>query len=184
MVPPEIDLKEYSTVGLIDFSSDAEGNLGEFVTQKFLEEISSSQKEARIIELGVLDEILEAVQRDKIDPETVQAIGQKYQVNSIIVGNLKVSDVKPKVNISSIIKSMSVKAEVEAEITVRLLETTQGATVWTDSAQGKETVAEVSVFSGDRFFFDADDPEEAYGDLTRSLVKEVTSELRGSYKRL
>jgi len=183
MVPPEIELKEYSTVGLIDFSSDAEGNLGKFVTQKFLEEISSSQKDARIIELGGLDEILKSVQQDKMAPEVAKAIGQKYNVNAIIAGSLKVSDVKPKVNISSL-KSMSVKAEVEAEITVKLLETGQGATVWTDAARGKETVAHVSIFSGDKVFFDADDPEEAYGDLARSLAKKVTSELRVSYKRL
>jgi hypothetical protein len=183
MVPPEIDLTQYSTVGLINFTSDAEGNLGEFVTQKFLEEISSSQKEARIVELGGLDEILEVVQRDKIDREAVQAIGQKHNVNSIITGNLKVSDVKPKVGIASL-QSMSVKAEVEAEITVRLLETGQGATVWTASARGKETVAQVSIFSGDNLFFDAEDPEEAYGDLARSLVDEVTSELKISHKRL
>ena len=129
MVPPEIDLKEYGTIGLIDFDSDAEGKIGELVTQKFLAEISSSQKGARIIELGNLDEVIESVQRDKMDAETVKAIGQEHNVNAVIIGDLKVSDVKPKVNISSIIQSMSVKAEVEAEIVVKLLETEQGATV-------------------------------------------------------
>lgn len=182
MIPPEIDLKEYGNVGLIDFSSDAEGNLGEFVTQKFLEEISSSQKGARIIELGNLDKILESVQRDKMDVEAVQAIGQKYNVNAIITGNLKVSDVRPKVKLSAIIQSMSVKAEVEASITARLLETEQGATVWTNSAQDTKTVAHVSIFSGGGAFFDADDPEEAYGDLARSLVKKVAADFKVSYK--
>ena len=49
MFPPEVDLGEYGSVGLISFSSNFEGNLGEFVTQKFLESISTSQKGARII---------------------------------------------------------------------------------------------------------------------------------------
>ena len=182
MVPPEIDLNEYGNVGLIDFSSEAKGNLGEFVTQKFLEEVSSSQKGARIMELGSLDNVLEAVQRDRMDPEAIQAIGKKYNVNAIITGNLKVSEVKPKVKLSSIIQSMSVKAEVAASLTVRLLETEQGATVWTNSAQDTETVAQVSIFSGGGALFDADDPEKAYGDLARSLVKKITSDFKESYK--
>ena len=37
-VPPEIDLKEYSAVGIIQFSTEAKGKLGEFTTEKFLEE--------------------------------------------------------------------------------------------------------------------------------------------------
>ena len=184
MVPPEIDLKEYESVGLIDFSSDAEGTLGKFVTQKFLEEISLSQKGARIIELGSMGEVLKSVQRDKMDPEAVQAIGQKHNLNSIIIGDLEVSDVKPSISLSSIISHMSVKAEVEASVTVKLLETEHGATVWTDSAQDKRNVAHVSIFSGGAVHFDAKDPEEAYGDLARSLVREVTEDLRISYKRM
>jgi hypothetical protein len=117
-----------------------------------------------------------------MDPEAIQAIGKKYNVNAIITGNLKVSNIKPKVKLSSIIQSMSVKAEVDASLTVRLVETEQGATVWTNSAQDAETVAQVSIFSGGGAFFDADDPEEAYGDLARSLVKKITSDFKVSYK--
>ncbi len=183
MFPPEIDLKEYESVGLIEFSSEAEGNLGKFVTQKFLEEISASQKGARIIELGSMDEVLKSVKQDKIGPEAVRAIGQKHNLNSIIVGNLEVSDIKPKVSIFGLVSHMSIKAEVVAALTVKLLETEQGATVWTDSAQDEEEVAHVSVFSGGGFHFDADNPEEAYGDLAESLVDEVTEDLKVSYGR-
>lgn len=184
VVPPEIDLGEYGNVGLISFSSNVEGNLGEFITQKFLEEISASQKGARIIELGSIDAVLESVQRDKIDPEAIRQIGQKHDLNAVITGNLDVSDIKPKVSISSIISSMSVRAEVEASITAKLLETKQGATVWTSSARDKKTVAHVSMFSGGAVHFDAKDPEEAYGDLTESLIEEVTRDLRVSHRRM
>jgi hypothetical protein len=184
MFPPEVDLVEYGSVGLINFSSNFEGNLGEFVTQKFLESISASQKGARIIELGDADEVLESVQRDRIDPETVQAIGQKYNVDAIIVGNLEVSDVKPRVSLSAIIKHASVSAEVEALMTAKLLETIHGATIWTGLAQDKKDVAHVSVFSGGPVLFDAKDPEQAYGDLTESLIEEVTKDLRVSYRRM
>jgi len=182
MVPPEIDLKEYEIVGLINFSSNAKGDLGKFVSQKFLEEISLSQKGARIIELGSMDKVLESVQRDEIDAEAVREIGQKHNLKSIIIGNLEVSKIKP--NITSIVAHMSVKAEVEASITVKLLETELGATIWTNSAQDKKDVAHVSIFPGGVFDFDAKDPEEAYGNLARSLVRKVTEDLRISYKRM
>lgn len=184
MVPPEIELKEYETVGLIEFTSGAKGALGNIVTQKFLEEISASQKGLRIIELGSMDKVLESVQQDEINPDTIRAIGQKHNLNSIIIGNLDVSDVKPSISLSSIVAHMSVSAKVEASLTVKLLDTEDSATIWTASAQNKKDVAHVSIFPGGVFHFDADDPEEAYGELVKSLVEEVTIDLRISHKRM
>ena len=183
MVPPEIDLAEYESVGLIDFNTEAEGTLGPFITQKFLQEISLSQKGARIIELGNMEEVLRSVERDRLDTEAIRIIGEKHNLSVLIVGDLMVSDVRPKVNISSIISSMSVKAEVEASMIVKLLETERGATVWTGAAQQKKNVAHVSIFSPNTIMFDAKDPEQAYGELTESLIEEVTRDLRVSYRR-
>ena len=184
MVPPAIDLNEYGGIGLINFSSNAEGSLDEFVTQKFLAAISPSQKGARIIELGSESTVLESVKQDRMGPEALQAIGQKYNVTTIIMGNLEISDVKPKVRLSSVLTSMSVKADVEALITAKLLETEDGATLWTNTVQDKKTVASVSIFSGGVAHFDASDPEEAYGDLVEGLIKKVTEDLRVTYKRM
>ena len=182
MVPPEIDLKEYGSVGIVDFSSDAEGNLGEFMTQEFLAEISLFQKGVGIVELGSMDEVLKSVRQDRLNPEAIKAIGQKHNLNSIITGNLSVSDIKPNIDIAAIVSYISVEAEAEASLTVKLLETQNGATIWTDSAQGKENVADVSVLSANNIHFDARDPEEAYGDLAKHLVEEVTEDLRISWK--
>jgi len=184
MVPPAIDLQEYGSVGLIAFSSDAEGNLDEFVTQQFLEMISASQQGARIIELGSEDKVLASVQQDGMGPEAISAIGEKYNVNTIITGNLTISDVKPKVSLAPVLTSMSVKAEVEAFITAKLLDTESGATLWTNSARDTKTVAHVSIFSGGIAHFDASDPEEAYGDLVEGMVKKLTEDLRITYKRM
>ena len=76
MYPPEIDLGEYDGVGLIEFISEAEGKPGAFVTQKFLEEISLSQKGVRIIALGTVDEVLSSVNHDRMAPPAIQAIGR------------------------------------------------------------------------------------------------------------
>lgn len=184
LVPPEVELKEYGTVGLIDFNCDVDESLGKFMTQRFLEEISTSQKEARIVELGSEFAVLESINRDKMDPQAIQEIGQKYNLNAIITGNLDISDVKPKVSISSIITSMSVRAEVEASLSAKLQETRSSATVWTDSSREKAEVAHVSIFSDKQIHFDASDPKEAYGDLAEALINDVTRDLKVRYKRM
>ena len=67
---------------------------------------------------------------------------------------------------------------------MKLLGTERGATIWTGLAQDRKNVAHVSIFSSDTIHFDAKDPEEAYGELARSLVRKVTEDLRVSYKRM
>ena len=182
-VPPEIDLKVYSGVGIIQFSSNSKGKLSKYTTNKFMEEIQGSQRGAKIIELGELDDVLNEVGKSQLNVDAIKEIGKKYEVDCIISGDLAVSDVKPKVSLSSLLSSMSVSAQVDAQLTVKLLETDKGATDWLGSARDKRSVAHVSVFSAGDIFFDADDPEEAYGDLIRSLVRETTKDLRFRYVR-
>jgi len=182
MVPPRIDLGVYDAVGLINFTSNAEGNLAEYTTQKFLEIVSGSQPGARFIELGEEKDVLESVGKSKIDRVSAQAIGEMHKVSTIIVGNLDVSDVRPKLRLGPWFAPMGVEAEVEASLMGRMLDAKDGATVWTASGRETRTVAEVSVFPGGGFIFDAENPDEAYGDLVESLVREVSTDLRVTYK--
>ena len=184
MVPPEIDLTEYEVLGLIDFSSNMEGNHDEYATQKFIEAITENQKGIRIIELGSEDEILESLNQKKINSKAVKVIGEQYNVKTVIIGDLNISDVKPKIDILSLVKSMSFSAEVKASLSVRLLETNSGATIWTNSAQDEAEVAHISIISGNLFSFNATDPDEAYGDLIDKLVRDVTKDFRVTYKRM
>jgi hypothetical protein len=182
--PPEVDLTKYKNVGLINFNSDAKGKLGDYVTQKFLQEINLSQEGVRIVELGNEERVLKSIDREEIGPKAIQIIGDKYNVDAIIMGNLHVSDVKPKVKISSIVKTLSVKADVEASLSVKLIETKNSATVWTTIAEDNRTVAKVSIFSTHEASFDAENPEEAYGDLAKSLITQVTEDLKTRRRRL
>ena len=184
MVPPEIDLTEYEVLGLIDFSSNMEGNHDEYATQKFIEAITENQKGIRIIELGSEDEILESLNQKKVNSKAVKVIGEQYNVKTVIIGDLNISDVKPKIDILSLVKSMSFSAEVKASLSVRLLETSDGATIWTCSAQDEADVAHVSILSGNLFSFNATNPDEAYGDLIDELVKDVTKDFRVTYRRM
>jgi hypothetical protein len=182
LIPPRVDLKNYEVIGLIQFSSNAKGNLQPFVSQKFLQSVQAAQPGIRVLELGAESAVLDSVQRSQIDIEAVKAIGQKYNVKGLITGDFKVTDVKPKLQVLSIIKSMGVEAEIQALLTVRLFETQSGATVWTRSSNDRRTVGHVSL-TGDIVDFSAKDPEEAYGELTKSLVYRITDDLWSHWER-
>lgn len=184
-VPPRIDLGDYGAIGLVDFTSNAEGNLDRYATQKFLEIVGESQPKARFMELGSQEKLLESEgleEMDELDHVAVKTIGKMHNLNAIILGSLDVGDIEPKLRFSIDFFPMSVQAEVDAWMKAKLVDTKDGATVWTASARDKKTVAHVSVFSSGRFVFDAEDPDEAYGDLVESLVKEVSEDLRVTYR--
>ncbi len=168
--------------GIISLTSNAEGNLDEFVAPKFLEAITEDQK-VGIVELGEEDSVLLAVGRRIMNPDTVRAIGETCSVGAVILGDLEISDVRLTLKLSSLVKHIGVKAEVEAFMTEKLLETEHGATVWTGSDRDIETVAGITIFPGKRVFFDARDSEEAYGDLVESLIERVMAHFRVTYER-
>jgi len=183
MIPPAFELMSYDIIGMVMFSSNSEGKLQQYVTRKFIETIQASQPGVRVLELGTEEEVLKAVEHEKLTIDAVKAIGEKYNVTSVINGNLDVSNVKPKVSFSPWVKSLSVKAEVEATLSVRLLESESSATIWTSTVKGKKTVGDVTVFKDGPFLFDAEDPENAYGELVEWLVFETTRDFRVRYER-
>ena len=183
MVPPLIDLAPYDIVGIIEFSSNYEGNLAPFATQKFMEQIQYAQPGVRILEIGSEKHALESIGHSQLNHDAVQAIGEEYSIDALIIGAMDVDDIKPSVDLSTILTSAEVRADVKASLTVRLYETQSGATIWTSSAQRTETVAHVSILSGGSVSFDASDPDNAYGRLVYNLVEVVTDDFRVHYRR-
>lgn len=181
MVPPAIDLKTFEPVGIIMFKCNAEGNLDQFVTQKFIEQCTKDQKLVKFIQLGKEADVLKAIEKTTLDHEAIKAIIQKYNVKSIIAGEVEISDVRPKINIVPGLWYVGAQADVEAMLVARMLESVDGATIWTGSARAKRTVGQVSFISGGHFSFDAQDPESAYGDLVEELVKKSTNDFHVTY---
>ncbi len=181
-VPPNMDLEVFEAIGMVEFSSNSEGNLDQFASQKFLESIQSSQPGVSVIELGDGKVLLESIEHDEMNYEAIKAIGEKYDLDAIIVGNMEVTDVKPRVSLQNLITSLSASAAVDASLTARLYETQRGATLWTQSARSTATVASVGL-SGLLVRFDATDPENAYGDLVNGLVYTLTEDFRVHYVR-
>jgi len=172
---PVVDLTEYGRVGFIDVSSSAEGEIAKVASQELVEKIMQIDKEKiTVVELGSEEELLRAVGRERIDPETIQMIGKKYNVGVMVSSHLNISEVRPHLDISTITESLGVKADVDASLIVKLLETEGGGTLWTDSVEDTQSVASVSIGSGGLFHFDASTPEKAYGELVRNLVRKIS----------
>jgi Mg2+ and Co2+ transporter CorA len=181
-VPPRVDLHEFTTIGIVQFESTSKGNLSAFATQRFIESLQESQPGVRVLELGKASDIEGLDSSGRIDHRAVKKIGEKYGIDALVVGDLLVKDVRPRVDILQSITTMSVSADVDAGLIARLLETEQGATVWTRSTNATRTVAQVGL-NGKSVMFDAKHPESAYGELVNALVYDITYDFRPSYVR-
>ena len=183
MVPPRIDLTQHEVIGIIEFTCSNKGKLEPLVTKRFMEAARIDQGMVRIVELGSEDEVLKAVNKDRLDQDAYKAIGEKYDVSTIITGELVVSDVRPDITITPGGGFMDFAAEVDASLAAQMVETSTGASIWSSTASETKTVGHVSIFGGKAFAFDADDPDKAYGKLTDALVEEVTSDFRVTWQR-
>jgi len=181
MVPPAFDLKPQEVIGIIQFKCNNEGKLAGFTTQKFMEWMTADQKGIAIVELGSEKDALASIQKEKLGPEEIKLVGQKYNVKSIFQGEIQISDVHPHISIGPGFSFASASAEVEATLTVKLINVDNSATVWLGSSRGKSDVGSVGLFGGS-FIFDAKDPELAYGSLVEGLVKKATKDFRNTYK--
>jgi hypothetical protein len=182
-VAPRIDLKEHEVIGVVEFGSKSGGKMGPLATSKFVEWARRDQGLVRIVELGTQSAALRSVGRDRMDPETIRALGEKHGVRTIFTGELTVSDIRPNVQILTSLRSGHVSAQVDATLAVQLVETATGASLWSSSASGTREVGQVSVFSGRKFAFDSDDPDRAYGDLVNVLASEATRDFRVTRER-
>lgn len=182
LVPPRIDLRQHEVLGIIEFSANREGKLGPLASQRFVEAARADQGLVRIVELGTLDEVLAEVNSRRLDRATYKALGQRHELNTLIVGELDISDIRPAIRITPDLTDMGVAADVDATLSVQMVETASGASIWSRSASVTRRVGQVSVF-GREVIFDADEPERAYGDLVDALVGYVTQEFRATWER-
>jgi hypothetical protein len=183
MVPPKIDLLQHEVIGIIEFDSSNEGELGPYATRAFIEAARRDQGMVRIVELGSEDDVLREAGRHRLSRDIFTALGEMHLLTTIITGELIISDVRPDITITPGFGFLEFAAEVDAELAVRMVETITGASIWSSSATATKRVGHVTVFGGDEFAFDAEDPAEAYGELIDELVDEVTKDFRVTWER-
>jgi hypothetical protein len=174
---PRLDLQPHSPVGLVTFTiENAQGTLHEVATRRFAEAAFAGQEDIEILELGEAEAVLAGIGQAELGPAAAQAIGEQHRVPAVFLGHLIVSNVKPSGALPPF-GGPQLRATVSVELTVRLLSTATGGTLWTRSARATETVGEVGLVNG-RPYFGAEDPNEAYGRLVELLVDDVTMDLR------
>lgn len=177
-VPPRLELAQWGRVGLVTLSEEnAQGSLNRVATDRFAEHLLSAQPGIEVLELGEAPEIVGPGDATRIAPEAAWKLGEHHDVPVVFVGHMVASDVKPK---ASLIGGASFGAEVRLDLTMRLVSTGSGGTLWRGSSWARDEIAALGLVDG-RPFFSADDPDEAYGDLVDLLIFEVTRDLRPTY---
>lgn len=181
-VPPRLGLGPYGRIGLVTFETGtARAGLDSYATQRFAEEVLAAQPGIEILELGDGDSLLALARETDFGPAFAKQVGDAHGVPAVFVGRLEVTNLKPGGVVESL-RNMDVGAEVSAELQVKLLSTQSGGTLWRGSSSGTEKVGGITVVSG-RPSVTARDPQDAYGDMVRTLVAQATYDLRPSWRK-
>ena len=178
-VPARLALAPYGRIAVVTFSTDqSNSGMSALATQRFAEALLASQSGFELLELDAADSTLKGLAANGDGVALAQALGRQRNVPAVFVGQLKVSGVKPRGKLS--VSGMNVRAAVSAELTVRLLSTTTGGTVWRSSSAANGTVGKLSL-SGSLPSIAMRDKEEAYGEVVGQLVSDVTRDLRPTW---
>ncbi len=181
-VPPRVDLRGYSSIGIVEFDSNSERAVTARATRQFQEQIQSAQPGTRFIELGDRQALLASLGAKQLDAPTLRRIGQQYGVAAVFLGDIAYSEPRVDVKISDISRMEGgVRAEIRGDMSARLFETATGASVWSSSSWarrqlGAVSVSEQGVSGGMR---NANPREE----MVATLVYEITHDFRPSSVR-
>ncbi len=165
-IPARLDLHSYGKVALVQFSVEqADTGMSVLATERFAEELLSSQR-VELLEVGSADSAISEL--------------AAREVPAVFMGHLKLSSVRPRGQLSA--SGASVRGTVSAQLTVRLVSTRDGATLWRSSAMTNGTVGRLSIGAGLPSVA-MRDREEAYGELVNALIVDATRDLRPTWVR-
>lgn len=178
-VPARLDLAPYGRIAVVTFSTDQSNRvMSALATQRFAEALLASQSGIELLELDAADSTLKGLAANADGMALAQALGRERNIPAVFVGQLKVSGIKPRGKLS--VTGMNVRAAVSAELTVRLLSTKTGGTVWRSSSAANGTVGRLGL-SGSLPSIAMRDKEEAYGEVVGQLVSDVTRDMRPTW---
>jgi len=173
--PPRVDLRPHEMIGVIEFDSPDQHDLAALVTARFMESARTDQGVVRMVSLRS--------EGRRPDAARLRQLAAEHGLRTIVVGNLRVSRVRPSVSVSESLSSASVSGAVEATLTVEMIEPDTGASLWSASGRTRESVGGLSVQGVKNVDFGATDPKAAYTEMVDTLVNQVTRDLHGSWER-
>lgn len=185
IVPPAVDLTAQGTLGLVTFKVEgAKGDLDGMATQYFLQEVTAAQR-VPVVELGRHETVLSDVGKTSFDRETALAIGKKQGVEAFFLGEVKISKVKPQLDLlAPLSKALFVRAKFDIAMTARLVSASNGATLWTESIVREGTVGAIGMGEDGVPVFAIRDKNEAMNNLLREMMFQLTWDFRPSRRRL
>ena len=179
-VPPRLDLEPYGRVAIVTFSVESDhADLGALATQRFAEAVLAGQSGVELLELEAADSGLWRLAAGSDAIALARAVGKQKDVPAVFVGQLNVAGMKPRGRLGGA-GSLNLQTSVSADLTVRLISTSTGGTIWRSSSNASGTVSKVAL-AGRRPSIAVRDPEEAYGDVVRDLVSGVSRDLRPTW---
>lgn len=185
IVPPAVDLTGYETVGLVTFKVEgAKGDLDSLASQLFLQEVTGAQR-VPVVELGRAEEVLAGTGKTSFDREAALAVGDKHGVQVFFLGEVKISKVKPQVDLfAPLSKALFVRTKFDIAMTGRLISAANGATIWTESIVREGTVGSLGLGPDGVPIFGLRDKNEAMTNLLREMTFRLTWDFRPTRRRL
>ena len=183
-VPPEVDLRNYQAIGIIEFGSNADATINRYATQRFQSSVQSAQPGTRLVELGTAESVLAAIGARQLDADAIKKIGARFGVAAVFDGNIKFSE--PKVNVRGMtdlaMAQGGARAEMRGDMFVKLVETKTAASVWSNSSWVTKQLGGVSASSDGGIVgtVRSSNPRE---EMVPVLVREVVTGLRESTVR-
>jgi len=182
LVPARMDLHPYGRIGLVTFTvENAKGNLHQFATERFAENVLSAQPGIEILELGNIDTLMQRLGEREFGPLTAQELGKQRGVAAVFAGHLKVTNPTASGGIAGLL-TPHLEATIRTDLTVRLLSAQSGGTVWRSSAWATQKVGGVSLVGG-QLNFGARDPKTAYGPMVNTIVNIVTQDMWSTWQK-
>jgi len=177
-VPPRMELKDYGTLGVVEFSSNYTPAVNARATREFQARIHAAQPGTRLVELGSREALLAVVGSRQLDPEALKNIGAKHGVDAIFLGEIAYSEPKTNINVTSMSKlEGSARSDIRGDIASRLVETRTGAAVWSSSAWATRQVGRVEVSARQGVSTTMSD-SDARDDMVPALVFHLTEDFR------
>lgn len=182
-IPPRVDLTQLEIIGVVEFESSSERELGSLATRSFTDEARRDQGIVRIAGLGSSAEALDSVGEKAWNTDTFKALGAEHGVSTILTGKLTISEARPSIRVAPSLESGSVSALIKATLAVQLIEASSGASIWSSSASASHSVGNISIYGGKDVVLNAKDPKAAYGPLVDSLIEQVTRDFKATWVR-
>lgn len=183
-LPPQVDLRVYRTIGMFDIAaSNQSALLQDDATRKFIAALQNAQPGTRLLELGSERQQLSALGKTRLDAVAVKQICRQNGVEALISGRMEVSPVNPSLTFGEALTSLSAKATVNASLSAKLYEMPSGASLWSDVASGKWTIAGFNLSENALSNVQMSDPNEKFSQMVSDLVYTVTKSFRPSYRK-